>query len=105
MDWPDTLPDLAWPAKSLKEDYGLHAVLPGFMSSSSSIPYAQEVQPIKAFFMQDVHMGRGLEYPNPVKHVTCDGALETLQGFLGFMCKVRGPGVGHCTWSDRRDRL
>lgn len=90
-DWPQTLPDLAFSAKSLTEDYGLAATMPGF-STNTSLPYAQELPHIKAFFMEGVHMARGLEYPNPVKLVTCEGALDTVQGFLGFMAKVGDPG-------------
>ena len=92
QDWPTTLPQLAFPPKALVEDYGLQALLPGMMSSNSSsnFPFAKEVPAIQAFFTEGVHMGRGMEYPNPVKQVTWEGALDSVQGFLGFMFKVGG---------------
>lgn len=94
-DWPTTLPECVWPARSLLDDYALKAQLPDY-SSNPSIPFCIEQPDIQKFFMQEVHLGRGLEYPSPVKKATYDGAMDTLHGFLGFMFKV-GAGSGRAS--------
>jgi hypothetical protein len=95
-EWPTTLPQLAWPPKSLTEDYGLHTILPQYQDDPS-IPLGLEVVNFKAWCMEPMHLGRGMQYANPVKDITFEGAMDCVHGFMGFMFKVR-EGVPFKMW-------
>lgn len=86
-DWPMELPELAWPPKALKEDYGLATLMPDF-KTRADIPLAQEIEEFESWCKQPIHIGRGTDYANPVKQVTFEGGLDCVQGFMGFMFKV-----------------
>lgn len=86
-DWPVAIPELAWPPKALQQDYGLHTMLPSY-SEDASIPLGQEVEEFRAWCTQPMHLGRGLQYANPVRSITFERDLECVHGFIGFMFKV-----------------
>lgn len=85
--WPTTLPELAWPPKALKEDYGLHTIIPEY-ASDPNIPLGAEVSAFKTWCTQPLHLGRGVMYANLVKEVTFSGAEDTIHALCGFLMKV-----------------
>jgi hypothetical protein len=85
--WPTELPELAWPPRALKEDYGLPTILPGY-ASRVDIPLGVELDTFKLWCIQPLHLGRGVAYPQPVKEVTFSGAQDTIHAICGFLMKV-----------------
>lgn len=85
--WPQVLPELAWPPKALKEDYGLQAIMPGY-PSIEEVPLARELEAFKAWCIEPMQLSRGLAYSNPVKEVTFEGVVDTIHGMLGCCFKV-----------------
>lgn len=88
-DWPNVLPELAWPPKALKEDYGLHTIMPDY-ASKADVPLSKELKAFKAWCKAPMDISRGLTYSSPVKEITFEGCQETIMCMMGCCFKVIG---------------
>lgn len=98
-DWPTGMLELAWPPKSLKDNYGLHTCLPDW---SSACPLGTEMVTFRAWCTDGMNTDRGKQYARPVQNNTFDGTMDCVLGFMGFQLKVgEARGCGPITVSHR----